>query len=48
MGDLELLLLDYYQHKQPGTHTNQELFEWLWLEVKIGLEKFEELQRGIK
>ena len=46
MGELELLLLDYYRHKEPGTHTTQELYEWLWLEVKIGLEKWERRKAG--
>jgi len=46
MGELELLLLEHYRSLPAGTHTTQELLEWLWLEVKIGFEEWERRKAG--
>ncbi len=46
MGEIELLLLDHYRSLPKGKHTTQELLEWLWLEVKIGLEGWERRKEG--
>lgn len=48
MGELELVLLEHYRSLPHGQHTTQELLEWLWLEVKVGIEKWDEVIRGTK
>lgn len=46
MGDLELALLNYYRSRQVSNLTTQETNEYLYLEVKLGLESWENTKRG--
>ena len=46
MGDLELALLDYYRSRPVNSLTTQETDEYLYLEVKLGLETWEKTKRG--
>jgi len=48
MGELELLLLEYYRSRPLHMLTTQEVDELLYLEVKQGLEKWQERKEVVK
>jgi len=45
MGELEILLLDYYSSRPIGTLSVQEMYEYLYLLIKRGLEAWNEKRR---
>ncbi|GAH34512.1 unnamed protein product [marine sediment metagenome] len=46
MGDLELTLLAYYRSRPLNSLTVQEVDEYLYLELKLGLEPWQQMRRG--
>ncbi|MBA7578298.1 hypothetical protein ES708_20160 [subsurface metagenome] len=48
MGELELLLLEYYRSRPAETLSEQEMDEYLYLLVKEGLAKRQVKIRWIK
>jgi len=48
MSYLERLLLQYYRKRGFDALTKQEVFELVYLELKLFLEQQRELERGTK
>ncbi len=46
MGDLELVLLNYYWSCTLKSLTAQEIDEYLYLELKLALEPWQQMRRG--
>ncbi|MBA7576071.1 hypothetical protein ES708_17908 [subsurface metagenome] len=46
MGNLELALLTYYRSRTLKSLTAQETDEYLYLEVKLALEPWQQMRRG--